>query len=114
MDYFAEDAVYIDPLLSEPVRGRRAIRDVMAYCHEWGLYQGEIRNIFGGGDFVAVEQRIRGTVVKPPEGMSERVVGRSFDFVEADVFEFGADGRVVRESIYADVFTLVDQLGERF
>ena len=64
-EYFAEDAVYIDPLLSEPVRGRRAIRDVMAYCHEWGHYQGEIRNIFGGGDFVAAEQRIRGTVVKP-------------------------------------------------
>jgi ketosteroid isomerase-like protein len=112
--YFADDAVYVDPLLPEPVRGRAAIRDVMAYCHEWGSYRGEIRTVFGSGDLVAVEQRIRGTVVSPPEGMTADVVGREFDFLEADVFEFDDEDRVVRQSIYADAATLMAQLGQRF
>lgn len=114
MGYFAEDALYVDPLLPEPVRGRQAIRDVLAYCHEWGTYRGEIVNLFGSGRFVTAELRIRGTVRKPPEGMSEAVVGKEFDFIEADVFEFGDDEKVVRETIYADALTLMRQLGEPF
>ena len=114
MGYFAEDALYVDPLLPEPVRGRQAIRDVLAYCHEWGTYRGEIVNLFGSGRFVTAELRIRGRVRKPPEGMSEAVVGKEFDFIEADVFEFGDDDRVVRETIYADALTLMRQLGEPF
>lgn len=112
--YFAADAEYVDPLLPEPVRGPAAIREVMAYCHEWGSYRGEIVNVFGDGRLVCVEQRIRGTVTSPPEGMTADVVGRTFDFAEADVFEFGDDGRVVRQSIYADTASLAKQLGQSF
>jgi hypothetical protein len=112
--YFAPDALYIDPLLPEPVRGWDGIRDVLAYCHEWGTYRGTIVNIFGAGPFVTAELRITGRVQHAPEGMSETVVGKQFDFVEADVFEFGDDDRVVRETIYADALTLQRQLGEAF
>ena len=110
----AEDALYVDPLLAEPVRGKEAIRDVLAYCHEWGDYSGEIRNVFGSGRLVAVELRIRGRVKKPPEAMTEAVVGKEFDFLEADVFELDEDGLIVREAIYADALTLMRQLGEPF
>ncbi len=112
--YFAGDAVYVDPLLPEPVRGWSAIRDVLAYCHEWGSYHGEIVNLFGTGRFVTAELRIRGSVRRPPEGMSEAVVGKHFDFIEADIFEFGEHGKIVRETIYADGLTLMRQLGESF
>jgi hypothetical protein len=113
-DYFAPDALYVDPLLPEPVRGWPGIREVLAYCHEWGTYRGEIVNLFGDGRFVTAELRIRGEVRNPPEGMSDAVVGRRFDFAEADVFEFGEDDRIVRETIYADGLTLERQLGESF
>lgn len=110
----ADDAVYVDPLLPEPVRGKSAIRDVLAYCHEWGEYSGEIRNVFGSGSFVTAELRIHGRVKKPPEGMTEAVAGKEFDFIEADVFEFDERGLIVRETIYADGLTLERQLGEAF
>ena len=114
MGYLAEDALYVDPLLPAPIQGKRAIRDVLAYCHEWGSYRGEIRNVFGSGPYVTAELRITGHVKKPPEGMSDAVVGKEFDFMEADVFEFDADGRIARETIYADALTLMRQLGEPF
>jgi hypothetical protein len=112
--YFHPQAVYIDPLLPEPVRGWEAIRDVLAYCHEWGTYRGEIVNLFGGERHVAAELRIRGSVRRPPDGMSPAVLGKKFDFLEADVFELGDEGRIVRETIYADGLTLERQLGESF
>jgi steroid delta-isomerase-like uncharacterized protein len=109
-----DDALYVDPLLPEPVRGKAAIRDVLAYCHEWGTYRGEIVSLFGSGALVAVELRITGTVTSPPEGMSEAVVGREFDFSEADVFEFASDERIARQAIYADGISLQRQIGEAF
>lgn len=112
MASFAEEASYEDPLLPGPVRGKEAILQVFQYCHEWGSYRGEITNIFGGDNFAVAELRIRGTVRKPPEGMPESVVGKSFDFVEADVFEFNSEGKIIRETIYADALTLMRQLGQ--
>jgi steroid delta-isomerase-like uncharacterized protein len=102
----ADDALYVDPLLPEPVRGQAAIRAVLAYCHEWGAYQGTIVSLFGSGRHVAAELQIRGSVKAAPEGMSEAVVGKEFAFVECDVFQFDRDARIVRQTIYADAMTL--------
>jgi steroid delta-isomerase-like uncharacterized protein len=110
----ADDVVYVDPLLPEPKVGKEQLQEVLAYCHSWATYNGKLLNVFGSGRYVAVEQRIRGVVTSPPEGMTDAVVGRSFEFVEADVFEFDDDDRICRETIYADAFTLERQLGERF
>jgi steroid delta-isomerase-like uncharacterized protein len=114
LSYVADDVVYVDPLLPEHKVGKEQLRDVLAYCHSWAAYSGEVLNVFGSGRHVAVEQRIRGVVTSPPEGMTDAVVGRSFEFVEADVFEFDDNDRICRETIYADAFTLERQLGERF
>jgi steroid delta-isomerase-like uncharacterized protein len=112
--YLADDALYVDPLLPEPVRGKEAIRGVLAYCHEWGSYRGEIVSLFGAGGLVAAELRIRGVVTAPPAGMSPAVVGKAFDFAEADVFELDDAGLIVRQAIYADGLSLQAQLGEPF
>jgi steroid delta-isomerase-like uncharacterized protein len=114
LDCLSDDAIYVDPLLSEPVRGKAAIRDVLAYCHEWGDYQGELVSLFGSDRLVAAELRITGRVKSAPEGMSEAVVGKEFDFAECDVFELDERGRIARQTIYADGLSLERQLGERF
>ena len=112
MSHFADEALYEDPLLPEPVRGKQGILDVFKYCHSWGTYQGEIRSVSCSDRMATAELRIRGGVTSPPEGMPASVVGKTFDFAEADVFEFDAAGRVVRETIYADVYTFMMQLGQ--
>ena len=58
--------------------------------------------------------RILGTVTSPPQGMTNAVIGKEFDFIEADVFEFDEHDRIVRQTIYADALTLMNQLGEPF
>lgn len=111
MAVFADDAIYEDPLLKEPARGKEAILGVFKYCHHWGRLEGEVRSCFGGEHFAVAELRIRGTMIAPAEGMPDEVVGRRFDFVEADVFEFDAAGKIARETIYPDVQTFLQQIG---
>ena len=111
MALFAEDAIYEDPLLTEPARGKPAILDVFKYCHHWGRLEGEIRSCFSDGRFAVAELRIRGTMIAPADRMPDQVVGRRFDFVEADVFEFDAAGEIARETIYPDVHTFLQQIG---
>lgn len=114
LGYLAEDALYVDPLLPEPVRGREAIRDVLVYCHKWGSYRGEIISLFGSNRLAAVELRIRGVVTAAPDGMTEAVVGKDFDFAEVDVFELDESGLIARQTIYADGLSLQAQLGQPF
>jgi steroid delta-isomerase-like uncharacterized protein len=109
-----DDVVYVDPLLPEPKVGKEQLQEVLAYCHSWATYSGELVTVFGSGRHVAVEQRIRGVVTSPPEGMTDAVVGKPFEFVEADVFEFDDDNRICRETVYPDALTLEHQLGEAF
>lgn len=110
LDLLAESAVYEDPLLDEPVQGKQAIKEVFEYCHDWADIDGEIRSVFGSGNMVVAELRIRGTMTKPIGDMPTSVVGKRFDFSEADVFEFDDDGKVVRETIYPDAFSMMKQL----
>jgi steroid delta-isomerase-like uncharacterized protein len=114
LGHLADDALYVDPLLPEPVRGKTAIRDVLAYCHEWGEYSGRVVTLFASDSLVAAELRIQGRVTRPPDGMSDAVVGKAFDFIECDVFELDEERRIVRQTIYADGLSLQRQLGEAF
>jgi hypothetical protein len=86
---------------------------VLAYCHTWGRYQGQIERLFGTASHVAAELRIRGLVIARPEGMSEAVVGKTFEFVETDLFDIDDTGRLSRQAIYADTLGLSRQLGEQ-
>lgn len=114
MPALADDCILIDPLVPEPVRGKQAIRELLAYCHTWGHYRGEVINLFGDEHHVAVQLQISGRVIVAPEGMSADVVGREFSFVECDIFELDEEQRIVKETIYADVVTLQNQLGQTF
>jgi hypothetical protein len=96
------DAVYEDPLLAEPMRGRSAILDVFRYCHQWAALDPRLVSLFGDGDRFCAELRVAGTIVAIADGIPEAAVGRQFDFAEADVFQVQG-GEIVRMSIYADV-----------
>ena len=110
----ADDCTVVDPLMPEPVKGKQEVMDLLAYCHSWGQYRGEILNLFGDEREVAVQLWISGEVIEAPEGMTDDVVGRKFGFAECDIFEVGDDHRITRVSIYADVVTLQNQLGQVF
>ena len=110
----ADDCVVVDPLMPEPVKGKQEVMDLLAYCHSWGHYHGEILNLFGDERQVAVQLQISGEVIEAPEGMTDEVVGREFAFAECDVFELDDDHRITKVSIYADVVTLQNQLGQVF
>jgi hypothetical protein len=111
MARYADGAVYEDPLLPEAVHGKQGILGILKYCHSWGTYRGEILSVFSTDRFATAELRIRGRVTSTPAGMPPSVVGKEFDFAECDVFEFDATGLVVRESIYADVYSFMQQMG---
>jgi steroid delta-isomerase-like uncharacterized protein len=113
-ELLAEDAIYLDPLLPELVRGREAVLQVLAYCHAWGSYKGEIERLFGTASHVAAELSIYGVITAPPEGMSEAVVGKAFRFLETDLFDIDDNGRISRQAVYADALGLSKQLGEPF
>ncbi len=112
MQHFADDVIYEDPLLDEPVHGKAGVLEVFKYCHTWGRIEGDIRNLVGDERIAVAELRIRGAVIGPIAGLPDTVVGRTFDFAEVDVFEFDAGGKVRRETIYPDVTTLMRQLGQ--
>ncbi len=106
----ALDAVYEDPLLDEPVRGRSDILDVFRFCHAWAALDPRLRTLFGDGQQFCAELRVVGTVIAAADGIPESSVGRGFDFAEADVFQVN-DGQIVRMSVYADVVGFHRQIG---
>lgn len=111
MPLFAADAIYEDPLLSEPVRGRDQIQRVLAYCHAWAEFHNDIRTVFGNDHLVAAELRIAGRVTAAIDELPPDAVGKPFSFAETDVFELREGGLVERMSIYADTMTFVKQVG---
>lgn len=98
----AEEAVYEDPLLPEPVRGRVEILEVFRFCHHWATLDPQLIALFGDGRGFCAELRIRGTIIAAVEGIPESAVGRQFDFAEVDVFQV-SNGTITRMSVYADV-----------
>ena len=111
MPWFAEDAVYEDPLLPEPVRGRDEIQRVLAYCHHWAAFHNEIRTVFGSERMVAAELRIAGRVTAAIDELPPDAVGKPFSFAEVDVIELDENGLVTRMSIYADTMSFMQQVG---
>jgi limonene-1,2-epoxide hydrolase len=105
----ARDALYEDPLLLAPVRGRDAILDVLRFCHAWSALEPTLRSVFGDGERFCAELRVVGTVTAPADGIPQSSVGRHFDFAEADVFQVSGD-EIVRMSIYADVVSFLQQI----
>jgi hypothetical protein len=67
---------------------------------------------FASGAYATAEFVVKGTVTTPLDGYPPEIVGAPFRFGEVDVFEFDADGRIVRMSIYADVAGFDRQLRE--
>jgi steroid delta-isomerase-like uncharacterized protein len=105
----APDAVYEDPLLDEPVRGRAQILEVFKFCHKWARLDPQLRAVLGDGRRFCAELRVRGTVIESVESIPPTSLGKSFDFAEADVFDVES-GMITRMSIYADLVTFQRQI----
>lgn len=105
----SRNAVYEDPLLEQPVRGRKAILETLKFCHSWADLEPRLVSLFGDGRLFCAELRITGRITNAVEGIPARSVGKSFDFAEADVFH-GAGGVIQRMSIYADVVGFQKQI----
>lgn len=93
MQYYAEDAVFMDPSFPEPVRDR----DFMVR-HHTELHQyfpdihDEVKFIYGAGDTIIVEFVSTGT----------NQSGESFTLPICTVFTF-EKGKVIRDATYYDV-----------
>jgi len=106
----APDALYVDPLLDNPVRGREAVLETLEFCHSWALLEPRLVSLFGDGRSFCAEIRVIGTITRSVTGIPEEAVGRSFDFAEADVFRTEG-GLIRRMSVYADVPGFRKQIG---
>ena len=71
-------------------------------------------DLFEDESQVAAQLWISGEVIVAPERMNDDVVGRTFSFAECDIFELDKNLSIVKETIYADVVTLQNQLGQEF
>ena len=109
-DSYAADAILVDPLLPDPVRGRDAIVALYQQCreHEPDM-DGEILSLLAGGDKVAVEFRTSGTIQKPFPNMPETIVGKRVEIPEVNIIQL-QQGQIVSNVVYADTGALMRQL----
>ena len=107
---YAADAILVDPLLPNPVRGRDAIVALYQQCREHEPeVVGEILNLIAADDKVAVEFRTTGTVQKPFPDMPETIVGKRVEIPEVNMIKL-RQGQIVSNTIYADTGALMRQL----
>lgn len=110
--WYDDDAIFVDPLIPDPVKGKDAIKQVFYDFLEFvpDLYC-EIQNLFIGGDQVVVGLfRIRGTVRKSLFRMPDSVIGKTLELQEVEIFKL-KDGKVIHESAYFDMVAMMRQLG---
>lgn len=108
---FGEEAVLIDPLLTEPVRGKAAILDLYKSCREYEPdMSGEIKSVTAEQDRVVIEWISYGTMAKPFPGMPASVVGKRVEIPEVNILEF-RDGKIISNTVYADTGAIRRQLG---
>lgn len=107
---YATDAILVDPLLPDPVRGRNAIVALYQQCreHEPDMV-GEILSLLAADDKVSVEFRTSGTIQKPFPDMPETIVGKRVEIQEVNIIQL-QQGQIVSNVIYADTGALMRQL----
>ena len=112
---YDEDAVMVEPLFPEPVRGRGAIADGEAALFA-AFSEIEIREVsrFVEGDRLVVELVLAATNTGAIDlGMGEAVpaTGRRVEIPMAIFLESSPSGLIVHERDYFDTASLMQQLG---
>lgn len=109
MNFMTEDVDYWDTTMPEFVKGRAEVRKIFqSFFDAFPNLTFEIKNIFGCGDNVAAEWRMRGTQEKEMPGING--IGKSIDIVEVSFCTF-KDGKICRQVDSWDSSTFMRQLG---
>jgi steroid delta-isomerase-like uncharacterized protein len=107
---YAADAVSRDITLSEPLRGRDAIRNGAAmYMRAFPDIHFDIRRIACDGDLICEEWRATGTHEGDLMGLEP--TGRKGTTLGCNVIQLGKDGLILSETTYWDAAGLYRQLG---
>lgn len=114
VSFYAEDATVHDPMYTEPLSGRDAIRkDFEDFMTAFPDAAFSVGMVVASGDTVAFEVRVRGVHKGPlagPAGVAP-ATNRSIDMPIAAFARVDDHGLVEEERRYYDVAGLVQQLG---
>ena len=109
MEFMSEDVDYWDVTTPGFVKGRaEVVKIFQSFFDAFPDLRFEIKNIFGCGDNVACEWRMRGTQQKELQGING--IGKSIDIVEISFCTF-KQGKICRQVDSWDGATLLTQLG---
>ncbi len=104
-----EDVDYWDVTMPDFVKGREEVRKIFqSFFDAFPDLKFEIKNIFGCGENVACEWRMRGTQRKELQGING--IGKSIDIFEISFCTF-MGGKICRQVDSWDSGTFLRQLG---
>ena len=107
---YAADAVSAEVALTEPLRGRPAIRNsARLYMDALPDIRLETRRVIAAGDCVCQEWAVSGTHRGDLLGLAP--TGRTFEVPLCRVMTLGADGLIRSDTTYWDALGLYRQLG---
>ena len=111
---FAPDAVDINPLLPEPLRGREAIRKTAeTFRRAFPDTQFRFLNTIARNNLVVVEGVMSGTHTGPLEGPTGSIppTNRRFELPHVRICRVDSQGLIAEQRFYFDPATFFRQLG---
>lgn len=110
----AEDVLWIAPDVSEPVHGRAEARGRFArFAGAMPDLHADLRNSFGGGEWVCEEWTVRGTFTKPfltPQGETVPPTNKPIELDEGVIFRV-VKGEIREIHVYLDTGSMAAQMG---
>lgn len=115
MEFYAEDAIHVQPNLAEPLSGRAAIREdyLKSTWIPFPDFHFELERAFGENNWICVTGVLTGTHTGPLPGNGEEVLPPTNCSIRIPiclVIQF-EEGRAVQVYEYNDQLTLLNQLG---
>ena len=114
LDYYAESIVRHGPGLTEPIKGRAALRDLVeTFLTAFPDIHAEKMRTFGQGDWVCRENLVAGTHKGPllgPGGETVPATNKPIRIPICHVYRLES-GRIVEDHQYMDMSSLMTQLG---
>ncbi len=114
LSLWSEDGSFWDNTMAEPIRGRKAMEEVVSgWLRAFPDSSSEIVNVFGAGDQLAVEWLVRATHTCPLAGPQGEIppTGRRVEYRVCSISRLNADGLIVEERDYFDSAGMMRQLG---
>jgi steroid delta-isomerase-like uncharacterized protein len=110
---YHSDAVVMDPMVREPLRGNEAIKKDMAdFITAFPDLKGHVDRVITDSDTCAMEVTMRGTHAGPLHGPDGDIspTNKPVEMHMGAFARFDEDGRIVEEHRYYDVANVLEQL----